>query len=219
MPSRDVYGDEARGGWTMDASGGRSLGATGGRVVALVLNGLAVVWVLAVAVSIVADRPRTLTLLVLATQAIAALGIQTWVLWRIARGWLVLSNARRVGLTLLGVIVAPIVLALGIVGAAAAALIWVTLAVLRSGAGRSLSASGRTPRSSARETVGPEPGWTFPQSTRKKCSMCVEGKQPCVPCGGTGYRYADGAAVGTCFVCGGSGRVTCGNCAGNGFTG
>jgi hypothetical protein len=146
MPSRDVYGDEARGGWTMDASGGRSLGATGGRVVALVLNGLAVVWVLAVAVSIVADRPRTLTLVLTAPQALAALGNQTWVRWRIARGWHVLSNARRVGLTLLGVIVAPVVLALGIVGAAAAALIWVALAVLRSGAGRSLSASGRTPR-------------------------------------------------------------------------
>ena len=195
------------GGGGINTSSGLTLGAMVGRFIALVLNGLAVVWVLAVAVSIVADRPRTITLVIIAAQAIAALGIQTWVLWRIATGWVVLSNARRVGITLLGVIVAPIVVALGIVGAAAAALVWVVLAVL-GGAGRAASAPSRTSRSSAGEPAGS--GWTLPESPRKKCTMCDGGKLPCYPCGSTGYVYADGVAVGTCHVCSGAGASSAG---------
>ncbi len=60
----------------MSASG-RNPGAPGlGRMLALCLTGLAVLWVIAVSVSIVADAPRTAELMVLAIQATVALEIR-----------------------------------------------------------------------------------------------------------------------------------------------
>ncbi len=131
----------------MAASDGRPAGAAFGRFLALGLNGLAVLWVIAAALSIVVDHTQTAELVVIAIQATVALGIQAYVIWRIATGWLRLSTAGKVGMTVLGVVVAPIELALGIVGAAVAAAIWIVVAVLRSGAGRSATASNRAGRS------------------------------------------------------------------------
>jgi hypothetical protein len=169
----------------MSASGRNPGGPGLGRMLALCLNGLAVLWVIAVSLSIVADAPRTAELVVLAIQATVALGMQAYAIWRIATGWASLSNPRRVGLTLLGVIIAPIALSLGIVVAAVAALIWLVVAAGRGGAARS-RVSDAAERSN---TVGsPETGtgWVPVQLVRKKGSMCVDGKLPCVPCGAGG---------------------------------
>lgn len=201
----------------MDASGGMSLGTRVGRVVAFALNGLAVLWVLAAAVSIIADQPSTAALVVIGIQAVVALGIQAYVLMRIATGWLVLSNTRRVGLTLLGVVVAPFALAFGIVAAAIGVVILLVVAILRSSADRAGTTARSPNQSPAGDAAGTGTGWTGPLSRRTKCSMCVDGLLPCSPCGRTGYRYVDGVVVGQCPVCGGRGGVPCGNCSGNGY--
>ena len=58
---------------------------------------LAVLWVVAASLSVIVDHTRTSELVVIAIQATVALGIQAYVIWRIAAGWHLLSTAGRVG--------------------------------------------------------------------------------------------------------------------------
>ncbi len=161
-----------------------SLGARIGRLVSLGLTVIAVGWVVAVSVAIVADDSRTATLLVVLVQAVVALAIQAYVLRRVATAWATLSLSRRVGLTVLGVVVAPVELGLGIVGAAVAAGIWLVLGLARAvgrgatrpaggratGSARPAGAGGTSPDSSA-----PGGGWTprpASPTPRPVCSLC-----------------------------------------------
>ena len=70
------------------------MGARVGRVAALTVTGVAVLWVVGVSLSVVADHGRTVELVVIAIQAAIALGIQTFVIWRFSTGWWWMSNAR-----------------------------------------------------------------------------------------------------------------------------
>lgn len=190
-----------------------SRGAAVGRALALAATGLAVLWVVVVTLSIIADRPRTATLLVIAVQAAVALGIQAYVIWRIAASWGSMTVPSRVGITLVGTLLAPLELVLGIIAAGVAAVVLVLLAVGRSGVARS-SAATRGPAGGA---DGQPAVWVPPEPGRR-CPMCSGGQQPCPSCGGSGYRHADGAVVGLCYTCGGNRTVTCGNCYGSGFS-
>jgi hypothetical protein len=184
-----------------------------GRVLALAATGLAVVWVIGLALSIISDRPKTATLVIIAVQGFVALGIQAYVIWRIATSWGSMSIPRRVGLTLVGTLLAPLESALGIIAAGAAAVILVVMAVGRSGGAGSKAAK----RGSVSGADGQPTGWVPPEP-RRSCPMCTGGQQPCPSCGGSGYRHADGAVVGLCYTCGGNRTVTCGNCHGSGFS-
>jgi hypothetical protein len=190
-----------------------SRGAALGRMLALATTGLAVVWVVGLTLSIIADGPKMSTLLVIAVQGFVALGMQAYVIWRIAASWGSMSILRRLGLTLVGTLLAPLELALGIVAAAVAAGILVVVAAGR-GAGARSSAARLGPTSGG---VGQPTGWVPPEP-RRNCSMCTGGQQPCPSCGGSGYRHADGAVIGLCYTCGGNRTVTCGNCHGSGFS-
>ncbi|HET9649373.1 MAG TPA: hypothetical protein VFP34_14250 [Microlunatus sp.] len=201
----------------MNTFGALSRGARVGRVLALVLTGLAVGWVLVLTLSIAADRPRTSTLVIIVVQAVLALGLQAYVIWRIATGWSALSNGRRAGLTVLGVVVAPIVSAFALAGVVIAVVIGLVLAFLAAGADRSPGGSSRSARTAVGGAAGAATGWSMPEATKKKCSMCDNGQLPCSPCAGSGYRYADGVAVGLCSTCGGSRGVRCGSCGGTGY--
>jgi len=196
----------------MSRAGALSRGAAVGRVLALAATGLAVAGVAGLTLSIIADRPKTSTLLVIAVQGFVALGIQAYVIWRIATSWGSMSIPRRVGLTLVGTVVAPLELALGIIAAAVVAVILLVGAVVRGG-GAGSNAAKRGPTSGG---DGQPTGWVPPQP-RRSCPMCTGGQQPCPSCGGSGYRHGDGAVVGLCYTCGGNRTVTCGNCHGSGF--
>lgn len=197
----------------MSSAGTLSGGAAAGRVVALGATGLAVVFVVGVTLSIVADRPSTSTLAVIAIQGVVALGIQAYVIWRVATSWGSMSVLRRVGLTLIGVLLAPLELALGIVAAGVAVVVLV-LAALGGGGGTGSGAADPGPTGGA---AAPPASWVPPEP-RRSCPMCTGGQQRCPACGGSGYRHADGSVVGLCFTCGGTRTVTCTNCHGSGFS-
>ncbi|HMM94391.1 hypothetical protein [Phycicoccus sp.] len=148
------------------------------RIAALALVGLAALWVVGVSLGIAADDPTRTELVVVLVQAVAALLLQAYALRQLATGWSSMSGARRLGITLLGVVVAPVVLALGIVGAVVAVIGYGLLAVARragQGGGGARPGSGSAEMDRSRTgydpplVVGRHPA---PPPEPRPCSMC-----------------------------------------------
>lgn len=183
-----------------------------GRVIALILTGLATLWVVGVALYLLSDSTSTVELVVVVVQAVIAVAIDAYALWRILTRWATSTVLARLGVVVLGVIVAPVALAVGIVGAVVAAVIAAVVAVVSSGASRTPVGSG--PAAHVPSSAGAS--WEPPKS-KEKCAQCVDGRQTCPECGGRRYRVENGAPAGNCRTCYGEGTVRCEACHGTGY--